>query len=267
MILFPPAKINLGLNVKNKRSDGYHEIETCMVPIGLTDVLEILPNRTFSFIQTGINVEVAQEDNLCVKAFRLLQHEFDLPNVYMHLRKNIPMGAGLGGGSADATYVLLGLNELFDLNLTTQQLEEFSAKLGSDCPFFVKNEPQVAKGRGEILTPFSLDLSGYYIYVINPGIHIGTAEAYAGITFSEGNAPLLAQINEPIESWKENVKNDFEQNIFPNHPEIAEIKKALYAQGAIYAAMSGSGSSVFGIFKEKPSERFPDYFEFVAALS
>lgn len=266
MILFPPAKINLGLNVKHKRDDGYHEIETCMVPISLTDVLEILPSDQFLFTQTGITVAGEQEENLCVRAFRLLQSEFDLPNVYIHLRKNIPMGAGLGGGSADATYVLLGLNDLFSLGLSHAQLEQFAARLGSDCPFFVKNEAQIAKGRGELLEPCGIDLSGYYLYLINPGIHVGTAEAYAGITFSSENVPLAQRVTVPIEEWKTVLKNDFETQIFVRHPEIAQIKEALYEEGAIYAAMSGSGSSVFGIFKERPYQRFSDYFEFVALL-
>ena len=174
MILFPPAKINLGLKVLGKRPDGYHSIETCMIAVPFTDILEILPAERFQFVQTGLKVDGDVNDNLCSKAFHLLQEKYDLKGAYIHLRKNIPMGAGLGGGSADGTFVLRGLNDLFSLGLTNEELRNFAAQLGSDCPFFVEDVPQIAKGRGEELESAEVDLSGYYVKLINPGIHVGT---------------------------------------------------------------------------------------------
>ncbi|NVK65145.1 MAG: 4-(cytidine 5'-diphospho)-2-C-methyl-D-erythritol kinase [Flavobacteriales bacterium] len=253
MLLFPPAKINLGLKVLKKRSDGYHEIETCMVAVPMTDVLEILPSEQFEFKQTGLEVEGDHESNLCVKAFRLFQERFNCPNAFIHLRKQIPMGAGLGGGSADASYVLRGLNELFECEATDDELREMATQLGSDCPFFVSDEPQMGRGTGTDLSPFSLDLNGYYLKVINPGIHIGTKEAYSGIHFSESAWPLHEILQLPISDWKEKLHNDFESHIFEAHPEIGALKEQLYAEGAIYASMTGSGSTVFGIFAEKPT--------------
>ena len=256
MILFPPAKINLGLHVLRKREDGYHDLDTCMVPIPLCDVLEILPSKQFEYHQTGLTIPGATDDNLCVKAYNLLKLEYNLPPVYMHLRKEIPMGAGLGGGSSDAAYVLTGLNTLFELKLSNSKLEEYAAKLGSDCPFFVKNEAQIARGRGEILSPCTLDLKGMYLKIINPGIHIGTKEAYSGVLPNADGASVSSLIEEPIESWKDQLKNDFEVSVFSSHSILKEIKEKLYDEGAIYAAMSGSGSTMFGIFKEKPTLSF-----------
>ena len=185
MILFPPAKINLGLNVLFKREDGYHELETVMLKTPLTDVLEIVPSDEFQFTQTGLTIPGDNLDNLCVQAFQLIQKEYKIPNVHIYLRKIIPMGAGLGGGSADASYVLSGLNTLFNLNISNSKLEELAATLGSDCPFFINPTPQIAKGRGEILSPIEINLKGYYIKLLNVGIHVGTKEAYAGIQFSD----------------------------------------------------------------------------------
>jgi 4-diphosphocytidyl-2-C-methyl-D-erythritol kinase len=256
MILFPPAKINLGLHVLRKREDGYHDLDTCMVPIPLYDVLEILPSEQFEYHQTGLVIPGSADDNLCVKAYNLLKAHYNLPQVYMHLRKEIPMGAGLGGGSADAAYVLTGLNTLFELNLSSSKLEAFAAQLGSDCPFFVKNEAQIARGRGEILSPCALDLKGMYLKIINPGIHVGTKEAYAGVLPNAEGPSVSSLIEAPIESWKNQLKNDFEVSVFSSHSILKEIKEKLYAEGAIYAAMSGSGSTMFGIFKEKTTLSF-----------
>ncbi|MFK7787754.1 MAG: 4-(cytidine 5'-diphospho)-2-C-methyl-D-erythritol kinase [Crocinitomicaceae bacterium] len=252
MILFPPAKINLGLKVLKKREDGFHEIDTCMVAIPLTDVLEIIPSETFIFKQTGLTVDGDQESNLCVKAFRLFQDGYDIPNAYIHLRKQLPMGAGLGGGSADASYVLKGLNAIFDKGLTDDQLREMASELGSDCPFFISDSVQLGRGRGTELTPFDLDLSGYFLKVINPEIHVGTKEAYAGITFSGELNGVEEVLKKPIAEWKDLLKNDFEPSIFKNYPVIEELKHQLYQEGAVYASMSGSGSTVFGIFEERP---------------
>ncbi len=261
MILFPPAKINLGLNVLRKRTDGYHEIETVMLPIPLTDVLEILPAKEFSFHQSGLKIEGAISDNLVVQAYEVLKETYNLPPVYIHLLKNIPMGAGLGGGSADATYTLIGLNQLFDLGLNKDELRNYAATLGSDCPFFVDNEPQLARGRGEILSPIQVDLKGYYMKLIHPGLHIGTKEAYANVTMDENQSPIEEIIRRPIANWKNELSNAFETSAFQLYPEIKQIKENLYSEGAIYASMTGSGSAVYGIFKEEPNPSNDSYFE------
>lgn len=263
MILFPPAKINLGLKVLSKRADGYHEIESCMLAIPMTDVLEVLPATDFSFRQSGILVDVPEEHNLCVKAFRLFQERYKIGNVWIHLRKQLPMGAGLGGGSADATYVLLALNELFETRLSDDTLRNLAAELGSDCPFFVSKSAQIARGRGEILSEIPLNLSGWYLKIVNPGIHIGTKEAYSGVHFSTETKSLEALLSEPIERWKDVIKNDFETSIFEHHPSIAALKSELYAEGAVYASMSGSGSTVFGLFEELPSSNSPHFVRVV----
>lgn len=269
MILFPPAKINLGLNVLFKREDGYHELDTCMLPIPLLDVLEILPSDKFEFRQSGLTITGLSEDNLCVKAYRLMQEQFSISPVYLHLRKEIPMGAGLGGGSSDAAYVLVGINELFKLNCSTQKLEELAAILGSDCPFFIKNKVQIAKGRGEKLSPCNLDFRGLYLKIVNPGIHIGTKEAYQGITFRENPKSIQKIVEGPLENWKDELKNDFETNAFKNHPVLQEIKDKLYAEGAIYSSMSGSGSTLFAIYSKEPQITFlneQNYLEVIRSL-
>ncbi len=259
MILFPPAKINLGLKVLSKRADGYHEIESCMLAIPMTDVLEVLPAEDFGFRQSGIVVDVEEENNLCVKAFRLFQERYKIGNVLIHLRKQLQMGAGLGGGSADATYVLLALNTLFNKQLTNETLRSMAAELGSDCPFFVSKGAQIARGRGEILSDLDLNLAGWYLKIINPGIHVGTQEAYSGVHFSAESRSLEVLLAEPIERWNEVIKNDFETSIFKKHPLIAALKADLYTEGATYASMSGSGSTVFGLFKEMPSADSPHF--------
>jgi 4-diphosphocytidyl-2-C-methyl-D-erythritol kinase len=266
MILFPPAKINLGLKVLGKRPDGYHEIETCMYSVGWTDVLELLPAAKFEFKQSGLIIDGDLNDNLCVRAFRLMQERFDIPDVYMHLRKNIPMGAGLGGGSSDAVFVLRGLNELFSLNIEETILRELALELGSDCPFFVTDVPQIGSGRGEILAPISLDLSDYYVKLVNPDIHVSTKEAYAGVSYSDHETSLRGLLRMPIETWTQTLFNDFEESICENHPEIAEVKEKLIEEGAVYASMSGSGSTVYGIFKTSPEKTFPNYSEFIVQL-
>lgn len=251
MLLFPPAKINLGLSIISKRNDGYHELETCMLPIPFFDILEILPANEFSFHQSGLEIPGLKGDNLCEKAFRLLHKKHTIPNAMIHLRKQIPMGAGLGGGSSDAAYILKGLNELFRLELSDEDLENLAAELGSDCPFFIKNEAQLAKGRGEKLTPVNLTLKGYFLVLLNPGIHVGTKEAYAGVKPSMKEKPLEVLLENPISIWQNEIINDFEQSIFANHPKIETLKQELINVGAMYAAMSGSGSSVFGIFQNE----------------
>lgn len=266
MILFPPAKINLGLNVLFKREDGFHEIDSCMVSIPLFDVLEIIPAKQFEFKQTGLKVDGEITNNLIVKAYELLKTKFDLPPVFMHLQKHIPMGAGLGGGSADASYTLLALNQLFDMKLTEIELLELASKLGSDCPFFILNKPQIASGRGELLKEFSIELKGYYLKIVNPGLHIGTKEAYEAIQFSENKKLVIDILIQPIENWKNELKNDFEVSAFGKYPQLVDIKSKLYDEGAVYASMTGSGSTLFGIFKERPSLTFSGCFEKVLDL-
>jgi 4-diphosphocytidyl-2-C-methyl-D-erythritol kinase len=256
MILFPPAKINLGLNVLFKRDDGYHELDTCMISIPLCDALEILPAKEFSFHQTGLVIPGNEEDNLCVRAYKLMVENFKVAPVYIHLRKEIPMGAGLGGGSANASFVLKGIKEIYKINCSDSELENIAAELGSDCPFFIKDEAQIAKGRGEVLSPCNVDLTGYFIKIIYPGIHVGTKEAYAGIVFGKNEYSIKEIVESPIETWHERLINDFEASVFSLHPELAEIKNKLYSEGAIYAAMSGSGSTLFGIYRQEPTKSF-----------
>lgn len=248
MILYPPAKINLGLNILRKREDGYHDIDTCMVDIPFTDILEITKSDTFEFLQTGIKISGAGGSNLCEKAYLLLQKEFEIGPVRIHLRKQIPVGAGLGGGSADATYTLLALNHLFELQLPIDKLKQLASELGSDCPFFVEGLPQIAQGRGEILSTVELDFFNVFLVLLNPGIHVGTKEAYDGVSVSEDVMAVQEIVQKPMGQWSEFLKNDFETSVFQRYPEIQTLKESLYQAGAIYAAMSGSGSSVFGLF-------------------
>jgi 4-diphosphocytidyl-2-C-methyl-D-erythritol kinase len=268
MVLFPPAKINLGLNVLYKRTDGYHELDTVMLPVPLFDVLEILEDKRFSFHQSGLTIAGESSDNLCVRAYKRLHEEFELPTVYMHLRKEIPMGAGLGGGSSDAAYVLKGLNQLFHLNLSDQDLEEYAAELGSDCSFFIKNQAQFCTGRGEILSECNVDLKGKFLKIVNPGIHVGTKEAYAGVVFRQNHKSTLDVVHQPMATWKDELINDFETSVFQLHPTLKEIKNELYNEGAIYAAMSGSGSTMFALYNEKPSLSFhnKNYMEKILEL-
>lgn len=268
MISFPNAKINLGLHITAKRKDGYHEIETCMVPIPLFDALEMIRDKKATWNSSGLNIPGDPKDNLILKAEKLLRKDFPgLPNLNIHLHKNIPMGAGLGGGSADGAFALKLMNNLFDLHLDDFFLEEYAAQLGSDCPFFIENKPKIARGRGELLDPIELSLNGSYLVLINPGIHIGTKDAYAGVSPGPPKVELEEILADPSR-WKAELVNDFEPSIFKNHPEIAEIKSKLYSAGAFYAAMSGSGSSVFGLFDLQPSDlEFTDsYFRFEAFL-
>ncbi len=268
MISFPNAKINLGLHITAKRKDGYHEIETCMVPIPNCDALEMIVDKKSSWNSTGLPIPGDPKDNLILKAEKLLRKDFPgLPNLNIHLHKNIPMGAGLGGGSADGAFALKLMNNLFDLHLDDFFLEEYAGQLGSDCPFFIENIPKIARGRGEILEPIQLSLQGTYLVLINPGIHVGTKEAYSGVTPAPPKVKLEEVLADPSR-WKTELVNDFEPSIFKNHPEIAEIKQHLYEAGAFYSAMSGSGSSVFGLFVEKPIdlEFRSTYFRFESIL-
>lgn len=255
MLTYPNAKINLALHVVEKRADGYHNIETVFYPVkGLSDILEIIPSKTrhTTLSNTGLHIDAPIEANLCVKAWELLNNDFNIPPVNIYLHKQIPFGAGLGGGSADAACCLMTLSNLFSLELSTATLKKYALQLGSDCAFFIENKPMLATGRGELLNKIPLSLSGKYIAIVYPPIHVSTAQAYAGITPKQPDYSLAQLPTLPINQWKQHLKNDFENSIFKAHPKVAEMKARLYQKGAIYASMSGSGSSVFGIFEELP---------------
>jgi 4-diphosphocytidyl-2-C-methyl-D-erythritol kinase len=249
MIQFPNCKINLGLSILAKRADGYHELETVFYPIAISDALEILPADNLTLTQTGIAVPGDPAQNLCLKAYHLLKKDFpQLPEVKMHLQKNIPMGAGLGGGSSDGTSALIILNQMFSLGLNEHQLIDYASQLGSDCPFFVYNKACHATGRGEILNPIELDLSNYQFLLVHPGKHISTAWAFQQLTPNTKSESIQSIIQKPITKWKDLLINDFEVPVFKAEPTLHSIKEQLYQLGAIYASMSGSGSSLFGIF-------------------
>ena len=250
MIYFPSCKINLGLHILSKYDDGYHEIETGMLEIPFKDVLEIVPATDFAFTASGLIIPGTK--NTCIDAFRLFQQLFGIPNVHIHLHKIIPMGGGLGGGSADGAQTLVLLNQLFNLQLSSEELKNYASQLGSDCPFFIEGGFQLAKGRGELLEPLPIQLPHFNICLINLGIHISTQEAYGNVT-PFNNRPELKQLLElPVTEWKTQLVNDFEQSAFRNHSALRTVKKELYDAGAVYAAMSGSGSTLFGLFNERP---------------
>jgi 4-diphosphocytidyl-2-C-methyl-D-erythritol kinase len=255
MVVFPNGKINLGLNILAKRKDGFHDLATVFYPIPLSDSLEVIENKNayapVQFTNSGIIAEANEENNSCVKAYRLLKKDFPhLPAVNIHLHKVIPMGAGLGGGSADASFLLNLLNKHFQLDISAEKLSEYSLLLGSDCPFFLVNKVCVAKGRGEIIQEISLDLSNYKLLLINPGIHVNTGWAFAQLNGQFTNTLVEKNITLPVSQWKEVLFNDFEKPVFEKYPAIKNIKDHLYQQGAIYASMSGSGSTVYGIFEK-----------------
>ncbi|NDV47724.1 4-(cytidine 5'-diphospho)-2-C-methyl-D-erythritol kinase [Paludibacter sp. 221] len=267
MIVHPNAKINIGLNVTEKRSDGYHNIETVFYPIGLSDVLEVSPSETcidYSFSSDGFTIEGDPENNLVVKAYRLLQSEYELPAIDISLIKQVPFGAGLGGGSSDAAFMLKVLNDLFNLNLPVKKLEQFAVELGADCPFFIRNKPVFASGTGNVFSPVKLSLKDYFLILVKPDIHVSTPQAYSLITPQKPETSLKELITTPMSEWRNLIVNDFEKPVFSLYPEIGEIKDNLYNLGAIYASMSGSGSSVYGIFespvKESDVQIFSDYF-------
>lgn len=255
MILFPNCKINLGLRILSKRNDGYHNIQTVMYPVPILDILEIVPNKKGKFSEisfSGLEIPGDGKENLCMRAYNLLDQDFNLDPVLIHLHKIIPTGGGLGGGSADATYTLILLNDIFGLKLSNEKIAEYAAKLGSDCPFFVNGGAQLAKGRGEILKPINLDLSGYHLLIYNVGLHISTREAYANVVPQDDGQNLMFDLSQPIEKWKNIIVNDFEKGVFKTYPKLKKTKQQLYDLGAKYAAMSGSGSTMFGLFENKP---------------
>ena len=263
MITFPCAKINLGLNIVSKRPDGYHNLETVFYPIPLTDALEIkymdekFPSESPCDLKiTGNDVDCNEEDNLVIKAYQLLAADFQLPRVHAHLVKRIPTQAGLGGGSSDAAYMIRLLDERFRLNIGIPEMERYAAKLGADCAFFITADPSFAEGIGDVLMPVDVPgagLGGYYLAVVKPSVAVSTRDAYAAIVPKTPAKCCRDIVRQPIETWKDELVNDFEAPIFAMHPELAAIKQSLYDAGAVYAAMSGSGSALFGIFREQPT--------------
>jgi 4-diphosphocytidyl-2-C-methyl-D-erythritol kinase len=258
MIAFPHAKINIGLNILSKRKDGYHNVETILYPIAYKDALEIIPSKKFCISSYGIDLPEKEEINLCTKAFKIIKEKYKIPDVKIVLYKNIPIGAGLGGGSSNAVYTLKLLNRIFELNLNSEELENYSKKLGVDCPFFLDTHPKIATGKGESLKNCELNLSGYIINVVTPDFYFSTKDAYKNIRYFS-NSTL--KVDNDIFHWKEKMTNDFEKNLSHYKNEIQDIKDKLYEEGAIYASMSGSGSSVYGIFNQKRELKkvFPNY--------
>jgi len=270
MILYPNAKINIGLNVLNKRDDGFHEIETFMYPIALTDILTInfsSDNNKVKLTTTGINIDGDINENLIVKAYKIIDKRYNLPALNFHLHKSIPFGAGLGGGSADCAFAIKGINNLCKLNMSVKQMQDISAELGSDCPFFIENRPAIAKGRGEKLDIYNLNMDNYIFVVVIPPIHISTKDAYSLVKPSKKQQILKESLGVNVKLWKNSIYNDFEDSVFVQAPKIESIKSRLYDLGAVYSSLSGSGASVFAIFEKTPKldSVFPkDYFVWVS---
>ena len=257
MICFPNAKINLGLNIVSRRNDGYHNLETIFYPINLKDGLEIINSESqeqYQFFQTGIKIDGDPSTNIVIKALELIKNhsKINIPNIDIHLLKKIPTGAGLGGGSSDAAFMLKLLNEAYNLDIPSNELIELALQIGADCPFFLYNKPAFASGIGNQLEPINLDLSGMYLLIVKPDVFISTKEAYSMITPKTPTLSLKDIVNRPLNEWKELMKNDFEDPIFKKYPQICKIKQQLYEFGATYASMSGSGASLYGIFNKKP---------------
>ncbi len=252
MISFPNAKINLGLNVVSKRPDGYHDIETIFYPIPVKDALEVVASDRPGFTQTGIPVDAPPEKNLVIRALNVLKARYEIPPLEIHLLKAIPFGAGLGGGSSDAAFMLRLVNDFCGLGIQPDELETIASTIGADCPFFIRDTPVFATGTGNRFEPADLTLKGYYLCLVKPDVAVSTPEAYSLVTPAAPETSLKEIIRLPVSEWKERMVNDFERSVFPKHPVIGRIKETLYERGALYAAMSGSGSSVFGLF-ERPT--------------
>jgi 4-diphosphocytidyl-2-C-methyl-D-erythritol kinase len=264
MITYPVAKINLGLLVTDKRPDGFHNLETVFYPIQMQDTLEVVESDQFQLSVSGAEIEGKPEDNLVVKAFRLIKNDYQIPDVKVHLHKTIPLGAGLGGGSSDAAYMLRSLNELFNLEIAPEKLMDYALQLGSDCPFFLQDKPVFATGRGEKMEEISLTLKEYYLILVKPPVHVSTALAYQNIVPQKPRLSLKGLVGFPVNKWKGNILNHFERYVFQTHPEIEAVKKALYDQGAAFALMSGSGSAVYGLFRSEKrgiEKLFPDDYQ------
>lgn len=248
MLAFANAKINLGLNVTEKRPDGYHNLETVFYPARIVDVIEITDAAKTTCQIRGIDIPGETADNLCLKTYHLLKKDFDLPPVQITLLKNIPVGAGLGGGSADAAFLIKLLNDKFNLELSIEKMEDYARVLGADCAFFIQNKAAYADGRGDQFSLLNIDLSSYYLVLVKPPVHVSTADAFGGLKPALPQQNLRELIKLPVSEWKDHLKNDFEETIFLKYPQISKIKEELYHAGATFALMSGSGSSVFAIF-------------------
>jgi len=261
MLVFPNAKINIGLNIVEKRPDGFHNIESCFYPVGWSDALEITLAERFSFHSDGIAIPGNPGDNLCAKAYEMLSRDYNLPPVKIHLLKTVPIGAGLGGGSADAAFTIKALNQLFDLGITIEEQEQYARLIGSDCAFFIRNKPMYCFEKGDRFDTIDVNIAGKWIALVNPGIHISTVEAYSGVVAKRSTENLRNILREPITKWKGCVRNDFEATLFEKYPLLREVKEKLYGLGAEYAAMSGSGSTLFGIFDKEQDVKphFPHF--------
>lgn len=277
MITFPIAKINLGLNVVERREDGYHNLETVFYPVPIRDALEVhvmdeaFPSAVDCDLKvSNIQIEGDEQRNLVVRAYQLLKEDFPtLPRLHAHLWKGIPTQAGMGGGSSDCAYMIMLLNNMFGLGMTDNQMMQYAARLGADCAYFIKSTPCYAEGIGEQLQPVTLDLAGWYIGVVRPDIPVPTKEAFSRIRPHRPQKNCREIVAQPVETWRQELVNDFEESVFALHPEIGSIKERLYAMGATYAAMSGSGSALFGLFLEEPqqlAEAFEGMFTFCAVL-
>ena len=255
MIVFPNIKVNLGLNINEKRADGYHNLQTVFFPVPWTDIIEAVrsDNQGLNFHSSGIPIPGDNNKNLVIRAFELLSKRHTLPGLTMHLHKNLPMGAGLGGGSSDGAFALKLINTVCALQLDEETLANYAAELGSDCPFFIYNRPMFATGRGELLEPLSLNLESWYMLIVMPPLTVGTAEAYSWITPEHPAVSIKEILKESPDTWKDRLINDFEAPVIQRYPLIGEIKQQLYHQGAAYASMSGSGAAVFGLFRQQPS--------------
>ncbi len=252
MVIFPNAKINIGLNITERRADGYHNLETIFYPVKINDVLEIIPASELSFESSGLDIPGSLDDNLCLKAYHLLKKQHKLPPVKIHLHKHIPIGAGLGGGSSDAAFFIKLMDKAFDLKLSIEDMQDYARILGADCAFFIENKPVFAFEKGDEFEPVKLDLSKYSIALVMPPEHVSTSEAYRGVKPAPTKTSLIELINLPVAEWRKYIKNDFEESVFKNHVIIRGVKAALYEAGALFASMSGSGASVFGIFEQRP---------------
>lgn len=251
MLVFPNAKINIGLNIIEKRPDGFHNIESCFYPVGWSDALEIIPSEKFGFQSDGIHIPGDSSNNLCTKAYQMLAKDYTFPAVNIHLLKAVPIGAGLGGGSSDAAFTIKALNDVFSLNISLEKQLDYARRLGSDCAFFIENKPLYCFEKGDRFEEISLTLAGKWIVLVNPGLHISTVEAYSGVNPRRSETDLRGLLKQPVSEWKKGVKNDFEESLFPKYPVLKDIKEKLYEKGAAYAAMSGSGSTLYGIFDEE----------------
>jgi len=273
MICFPNAKINIGLNIISKREDSYHNLETIFYPVPLKDVLEfIIPEKTIkkTTIQvSGADLDIVNNENICIKAYNMLAADYQLPKLQMYLHKMIPSGAGLGGGSSDASFLLKQLNQYFKLNISEKKITGYASKLGADCAFFINNKAVFASGIGNRFEPLNLNLKGYYILIVKPNFSINTAKAFRNIRPAMPETSLKELIKQPVSSWKNRIKNDFELALFQKYPELSKIKTELYSLGADYASLSGSGSALFGIFKEKPifKDKFKKVFSWISVLN